>query len=110
MNTPERTWGRVSSRISKSWQVNNPSADFLGHDKGISPTDCACDRNLQAGVAIELEESSIAAMLDACKGDERVKDSMFLEARALKFDLRLLWMLLQVYQMPRRLKAHGSLS
>eukprot|EP00959_Pyramimonas_sp_CCMP1952_P065021 1357582-Pyramimonas_sp.AAC.1 len=32
------------------------------------------------------------------------------EARELGYPMRLLWMLLQLYQQPRRIKAHGSLS
>ena len=91
--------------------MRHPCEEMWGTRGGQTSSDSAFSHNLEQEVGDLLEEHTATILLDMSKCFEMVRhDSLIIEARELGYPLRLLWMLLQLYCQPRRIRAYGSWS
>jgi len=111
MPTLLRIWSRARRPVTKAWESSNPSSLVWGLGPGRSSSDSAYELNLAKEQASLKGWESLQAALGLWKAYEMVDPkAQMREARALRFPLRLTWMLLSTYRLPRCLKAFGSLS
>ncbi|CAK0872994.1 unnamed protein product, partial [Prorocentrum cordatum] len=109
MPTLVRVWGRARRPITKAWELVHPSALVWGTGPGRSSSDSACELNLA------FEQARLggrdSAHVVVWKAYELVApEAQLVEARALGFPMRLVWMLLITYRQPRTLAAFNTTS
>ncbi|CAK0828526.1 unnamed protein product [Prorocentrum cordatum] len=111
MPTLVRMWSRAGRPVTRDWGLAHPSALVWGTGPGRSSSDSAYELNLAKEQARLSGLDSAQVALDLWKAYELVApEAQMVEAPALRFPMRLVWMLLSTYRQPRTLAAFNTTS
>ncbi|CAK0853765.1 unnamed protein product [Prorocentrum cordatum] len=111
MHSLVRRWSRARAAVSWGWLRRQTSVNIWGLGAGMSSSDAAFDLNLETEVAVNLQVQVITAPMGAWKFFEAVVPAALLqEARQLRMQMPLAWLLIELRRQPRGRQAFGSVS